>query len=69
MKRFIFACVVTWELLGNIRSEELGCRQSVQSLLGCRVPLAGEAEIVGAVAGAVAGSITLVAFILFPVIV
>ena len=31
MKRFFFACVVTWELLGNIRSEELGCRQSVQS--------------------------------------
>ena len=26
-----FACVVTWELLGNIRSEELGCRHSMQS--------------------------------------
>ena len=23
LKRFFFACVVTWELLGNIRSEEL----------------------------------------------
>ena len=30
-KIFFFACVVAWESLGNIRSEELGCRQSVQS--------------------------------------
>ena len=32
LKRFFFACVVTWELLGNLHSEELGCRQSVQSV-------------------------------------
>ena len=32
LKRFsFFACVVTWELLGNISSEELGFSQSVQS--------------------------------------
>ena len=32
LKKILFlACVVTWELLGNICSEELGCKQSVQS--------------------------------------
>ena len=31
LEKILFACVVTWELLGNIHSEELGCRQSVQS--------------------------------------
>ena len=45
LKRFFFACVVTWELLGNISSEELGCRQSAVCW-GAEFPLAGEAEIV-----------------------
>ena len=30
LEKILFACVVTWELLGNIHSEELRCRQ-VQS--------------------------------------
>ena len=51
LKRFFFACVVTWELLGNIHSEELEgyiiSRVQTECAVcwGAEVPMAGEAEV------------------------
>ena len=60
LKRFFFACVVTWELLGNIRSEELEGhiisrvqteRQSVQSAGVHRFHWLVRLKLLGLVAG------------------